>query len=422
MKNQPLLIYVENLSLPDAPGVYFFRDSDISRDPLGNIIYVGKATSLKSRVKSYFNPDLINTRGLKLVNMLLAAQNLTYTETPSVLEALLLENKLIKEIQPVFNSKEKDNKTYTCIVITKETFPRVLSMRIRDYEKKFLKSDVDTVYGPFIDASQARIILKIIRKMFPFRDRCEIGEKDDTKKPCFNAQLGLCPGTCVGAISATDYKNNIKNIKRIFEGKRNEAKKSLEAEMKKYAKEEKFELAGKARNSLWAMDHINDVALITNDDILEFKTKGYRVECYDVAHISGTARVGVMTVIIDGRKATDEYKKFKLEEGTNDDYQGIRDMLRRRFSHPEWGMPDLVVYDGGEGQKSAGDRVLSEMSILVQTCAVVKDDKHKARDVLGDEAVVNDKNIRAAVLLGNSEAHRFAIKYHKELREKNLLR
>lgn len=416
-RNNSLKEFVDNLNLPDSPGVYFFRDGDTAQDPLGNIVYIGKATSLRSRVKSYFNPDLINTRGLRLVNMILAAKTVTYEETDSVLEALLLENRLIKQHQPVFNSKEKDNKTYSCIVITKENYPRVLSMRIREFEKRFTDNEIDAVYGPFISAQQAREILRLIRKVIPFRDRCEEGQD----KPCFNAQLGLCPGCCVGRISREEYKKNIRNIKNIFAGRKNEIKKSLEQDMKRYAKEEKFELAAQARNSAWALDHINDVSLIANDELTDFKNKAYRIEAYDVAHISGTSRVGVMVVVTGGRKDTDEYKKFKLDEKVNDDYAGIREMLIRRFAHKDWGMPDLIVFDGGEAQKHTGDVVLAELGVLVQTCSVVKDDRHKAKDILGNKKVLEDQQLRKAILLANGEAHRFAISYHRKTRAKRLL-
>lgn len=178
--------YLSTVKLPDSPGVYFFRDNS------GAVLYIGKATSLKDRVRSYFNPDLMETRGLRLVSMVTIADSVTYQETGSVLEALLLESKLIKEHRPMYNAKEKDDKSFTCVVITKEAFPKVLSMRIRDFEKRFSSKDALAVYGPFASLTQLREALKIIRKLFPYRDRCEIGQS----KPCFNAQIHLCPGVC----------------------------------------------------------------------------------------------------------------------------------------------------------------------------------------------------------------------------------
>ena len=201
---------LENCGLPDSPGVYFFRDNE------GNILYIGKATSLQDRVRSYFNPDLMKARGLRLVSMVTAADTVTYQETGSVLEALLLESKLIKDHVPPYNTKEKDNKSFTCIVITKEEYPRVLAVRIREFEKRFTKKDVLEVYGPFASLTQLRAAMKIIRRMFPYYDYCDPNQG----KACFNAQIGLCPGVCTGVISPAEYKIHISNIRKLFEWKK----------------------------------------------------------------------------------------------------------------------------------------------------------------------------------------------------------
>ena len=404
MKKQDL----EKCGLPDAPGVYFFRDEE------GAILYIGKATSLKDRVRSYFNPDLIETRGLRLVTMLTLAKTVTFQETGSVLEALLLESKLIKEHTPIYNAKEKDDKSFTCIVITKETFPRVLAMRIREFEKRFTKKDTLTVYGPFASLSQLKEALKIIRKMFPYRDTCETS----SIKPCFSAQLKLCPGVCVGQISEVDYKKNISNIRRLFEGKKTEIKKSLQKDMKEYAKRQMFEKAAAARNTLFALEHIKDISLIKEDEIMSFKDNTFRIEAYDVAHISGTSRVGVMVVIEGKHLEKNEYRKFKLEEDVNDDYEGLRQVLIRRFSHKEWRYPDLAVIDGGIAHKQTAQKVLAGLGLLIPCVSVVKDGRHKPKDILGDKVHVDYH--KKDILLANSEAHRFAIGYHKTLRNKRL--
>jgi excinuclease ABC subunit C len=402
MKRQDL----EKCGLPDNPGVYFFRDSE------GNILYIGKATSLRDRVRSYFNPDLMKSRGLRLVSMVTAADTVTFQETGSVLEALLLESKLIKEHQPVYNAREKDNKSFTCVVITREEFPRVLAMRIRDFEKRFEKKDTLVVYGPFASLTQLREAMKIIRRMFPYRDLCEVGQG----KPCFNAQIHLCPGPCFGAISKEDYKRHIDNIRKLFDGKRTELKRDLEKQMKEYAKKQEFEKASQARNTLFALDHIKDISLIQEEEILSFKDQSFRIESYDVAHISGSDRVGVMTVIEGKEKCKAEYRRFKLPEKTNDDYEGLREVLLRRFNHKEWRFPDLIVIDGGVGHKQTAEKVLAHLGLIIPVVSVVKDDRHKPKDILGPKIHVD--NHKKEILLANAEAHRFAIGYHKTLRNK----
>ncbi len=402
MKRQDL----EKCGLPDTPGVYFFRDTE------GNILYIGKATSLRDRVRSYFNPDLMKSRGLRLVSMVTAATTVTHQTTESVLEALLLESKLIKDNVPPYNAKEKDNRSFTCVVITKEEFPRVLAMRTREYEKRFTKKDTLAVYGPFASLTQLRDAMKIIRRMFPYRDRCEVNQG----KPCFNAQIKLCPGVCYGAVTKEEYKRHISNIQKLFEGKKTELKKDLEKQMKDHAKKHAFEKAAQVRNTLFALDHIKDISLIKDDEIVSFKDSAFRIEGYDVAHISGTDRVGVMTVIEGKEKMTDEYRKFKLPERTNDDYAGLREIMLRRFGHKEWRYPDLIVIDGGIGHKQTAEKILAGLGLLIPIVSVVKDERHKPKDILG--ASLHVDNHKKEILLVNAEAHRFAIGYHKVLRNR----
>ncbi len=403
MKKQAL----STLQLPDSPGVYFFRDKE------GNILYIGKATSLKDRVRSYWNPDLMKSRGLRLVTMLTIADTVTFQETSSVLEALLLESKLIKKHAPIYNAKEKDNKSFTCVVITKGPFPRVLTMRVRDYEKKFTKKDTLCVYGPFTSLTQLRNAMKIIRRMFPYRDeKCEINQG----RPCFSAQIGLCPGVCIGAITETDYKRHIDNIRKFFDGKKADIKRALKKDMEEYAKKQQFEKAAKARNTLFALDHIKDISLIQEEEILSFKDQAFRIEGYDVAHISGSSRVGALVVIEGKEKAKDQYRRFKLEEKINDDYEGLRNLLLRRFNHSEWRFPDLIVIDGGIGHKQTAEKVLAHLGLLIPCVSVVKDERHRAKDILGDKVHVDYH--KKEILLCNAEAHRFAIGYHKTLRNK----
>ena len=402
MKKQDL----STIKLPQNPGIYFFRDKD------KKILYIGKATNLHDRVGSYFNPDLMKSRGLRLVSMVAIAGTVTYQETGSVLEALLLESKFIKEHDPKYNAREKDNKSFTCVVITKENFPRVLTMRIRDFEKKFSKKEVSKVYGPFVSSSQLREAMKIIRKLFPYRDRCTPHQG----KLCFNAQIKLCPGVCVGAISQAEYKGHIQNIKDFFEGKKTKIRAKLAKQMKDYAKKSFFEKAAQVRNTMFALDHIKDTSLIKEDEVMSFKNNDFRIEGYDVAHISGNFRVGVMTVIVGSEKEKSEYRKFKLVEKINDDYAGLREILTRRFSHKEWTYPDILVIDGGFAHKQLAEKTLAKLGLLIPCVSVVKDERHKPKNILGDKIHVDYH--KKEILLANSEAHRFAITYHKTLRNR----
>jgi excinuclease ABC subunit C len=125
-----------------------------------------------------------------------------------------------------------------------------------------------------------------------------------------------------------------------------------------------------------------------------------------------------MTVIEGKRLAKDEYRKFKLEEAKNDDYEGLRQIMTRRFSHREWRYPDLIVIDGGQGHKQTAEKVLISLGLLIPCVSVVKDDRHKPKDILGDKVHVDYH--KKEILLANNEAHRFAIGYHKTLRNKRI--
>jgi excinuclease ABC subunit C len=396
MKSQDLAKF----DLPDCPGVYFFKKGK-------EILYVGKATSLKDRVKSYFARDILLTRSPIIAKMLDEADKVEFAQTDSVLEALILEANQIKKHQPPANSRDKDDKSYNFVLITKEDFPRLLTERGKNLEHldyKALK-----VFGPFPHAGELREALKIIRRIFPYRDaKCKL-----TGKLCFNAQIGLCPGPCGGRISKTDYRKIIRHITLFFEGKKGDLIKSMEKEMKQFAKEHRFEEAERVKRQLFALDHIQDIALIKKDLEKAGETV-FRIEAYDIAHLSGQNSVGVMTVVEDGELNKSQYRKFKIRLDKNDDTKNLKEVLSRRLNHPEWPMPSLIAVDGGVGQLNAAKSVLKERGLDIQIVSIVKDERHKAREILG----LGDQSLSRAIILANAEAHRFAIGYHRKLRGK----
>ena len=407
--------------LPEKPGVYFFLDkkgSNSSFPKKENILYIGKATSLKDRVGSYFSSDLINTRGVKIRSMVENAKGLFFVETSSVLEAIILESKYIKKYSPFFNTKEKDDKSHSFVVITKEEFPRVLIMREKEIDESH-DIEIGKRFGPFVSKAELVSIMKILRKIFPYRDKC----KTEEKRGCFNYQIGLCPGVCIGKISKTNYVKNIKALEKILDGDTKSILKSLEKEMKKESKEKKFEEAGKIRDKIFSLNHLNDLSLIkTNQNIFKNQNTALTLESFDVAHISGSYRVGVMCrfEIINGdlEYKKSEYKKFKLSEKVNDDLGGLEELLKRRFKHSEWSYPDIVVIDGGKTHLNFARKFIEYKNIKL--VSVVKDDRHRAREVLYENLVEKSKNqdYNRFIILANLEAHRFAISYHKFLRNK----
>jgi excinuclease ABC subunit C len=413
-------------NIPDVPGVYLFLG------PRKEILYIGKATSLRDRIRSYFLSDVIATRGRLIVDMVTKATDIDFIPTDSVLEALILEANLIKKHQPYYNTKEKDNRSYNHVIITDEDFPQVLVVRGRTLELAFPKNRIRYSFGPFPHGTQLREAMKIIRKLFPFRDnkcvpafvRTQAGKP---ARPCFNYHIGLCPGVCTGDISKEEYAKTIRHLRLFFEGKKKELLRELEREMKRYAKAHEFEKAATVRGTMYALNHIQDVALLKRDTLQrEYiapvgAPEGnveYRIEAYDIAHMHGTSHVGVMVVVEDGEVNKSGYRKFKIrtQRGANDT-GALKEVLKRRLTHDEWPFPQLIVVDGGQAQINAALEILSEKGFAIPVVSVLKDERHKPKDILGEKEYLKD--LAPAILLANSEAHRFAIAYHKKIRNRN---
>jgi excinuclease ABC subunit C len=405
--------------LPDAPGVYFFRRGNGNKS---EILYIGKATSLRDRVRSYFAGNIEETRGPLISKMLCQFDDISFQQTDSVLEALILEANLIKKHQPPANIKEKDNRSFNFVVITDENFPRVLVVRGRELKKeKNGEYKIKYKFGPFPNGSQLKEAMKIVRRLFPFRDKCVPASelKPNQKiKSCFNRQIGLCPGVCTGEISQKEYAETIRNIIFFFESNKKKLLKNLQKQMKDFAKQKEFEKAGKIKKTLFTLNHIQDISLLKENQTKNPTEKTFRIESYDIAHMSGQNVVGVMTVVEDGEMRPSEYRKFKIRDnpGVNDT-KALSEILSRRLGHIEWRTADLIVVDGGVAQKNAMEKVLRENHLQIPVVSVVKDEHHKPKQILGDKKWLVHE---CEILLGNSEAHRFAIDYHKKLRNKIL--
>ena len=405
---------IHKKNIPDTPGVYIFRGAR------RKVLYVGKATSLRSRVCSYFASDVAGARGARIKGMVEQAKSITYEMTDSVLEALIREAHLIKKHQPPFNVRDKDNKSFNYLIITKEDspaggFPRVLVVRGRELfstptavgSRSAKKMKAGHIFGPFPQGGQLKEALKIVRKIFPYRDTCipHVG------RGCFNRQIGLCPGVCTGEISEKEYRKNIRNIALLFSGKKKELLKTLEREMKRAAREERFEDAARARRQIAALTHIRDVALIKEDAHTSDARSDIRIEAYDIAHTGGTETVGVMVVVKNGEVERSGIRRFRVRGATNNDTASLTEVLSRRLMHSEWPLPRLFVIDGGKAQVRATERALKSAGIKIPVVGVVKDEKHRPREIIGERDIIriHEKDI----LLANNEAHTRAVGYHR---------
>jgi len=405
---------LDNLDLPQTPGVYFWRDE------AGKILYIGKATNLRDRTRSYFAPDLIKTRGAHIVDMVFKSDTLTYQETNSVLEALILEANLIKKYQPYYNTKEKDDKSFNCVAITKEEFPRILLARQKDInpsdklltlpKQKGIEVKYDAVFGPYPSSPSLREALTIIRRIFPFRDRVS-AMKD---KEAFYRQIELSPDV-TNKEATKVYRKNIGHIKKIFQGKLQTLIKDLTTEMNLFAKKEQFEEAHVLKYKIFALTHIQDVSLIKRDLVQSHSDSVVRFEAYDIAHLSGKQMVGVMTVVENATAQKNDYRKFIIRGfDTANDAGALREVLVRRLAHTEWPYPTAIVVDGNIIQINAAKKVLQELELDIQIIAVTKDEHHKAKSISGPTDLIETHKF--AILLANNEAHRYAINFHRARR------
>ena len=397
----------KKLKIPACPGVYFF---------LGDrkeILYIGRATSLRNRIKSYFSGDLQSKRSPLIEQMVKTAKTVEWTVTDSTLEALLLEANLIRTHKPRFNTIAKDDKSFNHLIITNEAWPRVLAVRAKDLTEKYAEADLKYVFGPFTSASLLKEALKIIQKLFQFYDTgVPIGKersKFSKAKVNFNKDIGLYPNSD----NKKEYQNTIRHLKLFFTGRKKQVIKELKKEMAECAKAERFEAATAIKKRISALEHIQDVALIQDDKKHYRDDKRVRIEAYDVAHLGGSNMVGVMTVIESGESKRSDYRRFKINSVKKpNDTAALKEILTRRFKHTEWPTPQIIVVDGAMAQKNAAELVLYEAGLSIPVIAVVKDDRHKPTRIIASKQLLDSH--KTEIIFANAEAHRFSLAYHRQ--------
>lgn len=448
----PKNVKIKNNKLPNKPGVYLMKDV------VGEILYIGKATSLKHRVESYFtrprDPSTSLRAGSRIEKLVSEIVTIDYIEQPTAIEALFLEASLIKRYQPFYNILEKDDKSFSYLVITNEDFPRPFILRATDFDDRASKK-YKAVYGPFTSARAVRAALDVIRKAIPWTTcipptSLKLRGTGGQKRACFYVHLKQCPGVCVNSITKREYAKVIRDMIAFFEGKRFELIKKYSREMKAASKAHEYEKAGEIRNRLFALEHIRDISVIAKDDPPDIpinlsagasakEDKGDirrlapnwgifgRVEGYDISNISGTSATGSMVVFRHGGPEKSLYRKFKIRTVFGpDDYASLREVLRRRFTHSEhgWEWPDLILIDGGAGQVNVALQVLAELP-AARIVPVVGMAKGPDRDK--DELVIPPafeamrrmlEEHRSLLVHVRDESHRFAIAYHRKLRGK----
>lgn len=400
--------------LPQTPGIYIFWDGN-------SPIYIGKSINLKLRLNSYL---LVNL-GPKTYQMIKTAQYVSIINVFSELESLLLESNLIHTFKPKFNIISKDDKHALYIKITKDKYPQVLTSR------------KDGDFGPFPSSGNVKLILKLVRKIFPFSEH-KLG-----KKPCLYSHIGLC-NPCPNFVELVSdeekknilvkkYKTNIKNIKLILSRKFNILRKDLEKKMITFSKDENYEEARQIRDQIKSLDYITQVKLpddsylknpnlredINSKEIENLRKilnlkKLNRIECFDIAHLSGSYTTASMVVFIKGEAETEYYRHFRIKQKNgSSDYDSMKEVAIRRTKHlKDWGKPDLIIVDGG----------LSQIKAFNINIPVVGIAKNPDRLIFPDGKKIILKGFSLFILQRiRDEAHRFARRYHHLLIKKNLL-
>ena len=450
---RPRLDSMARQEIPQSPGVYFFKDGR------GKILYIGKAANLRARLSSYLREVRLpsgSRTSLKLDSLLKEAAKLDWEIMNSEVEALIKEAELIKKYRPKYNVLMRDDKNYFYVGFTEEKYPKIFLTHQP-------RGGADYI-GPFTEGGVLRSALKTLHHAFPY---CTC--KQSHKQPCLNAKLRKCLGYCCLIDQNLAFKNrlalprnksdlqnfglyakNISAIKKILSGKNRALTKQLKKDMQRLSAAKKYEEAGRARDQIRALERIFEHRDVIKQDMPSESEKALRalssilgieninrIEAYDIANIHGKFAYGGIAVWENGSLKKDDYRIFKINSvsGSNDPAM-IREVLSRRFNHPEWLFPEVIIIDGGKPQLGAALEVKkiwvknllprSKFSKL-KIVALTKNKKH-----VGDHVFINGQKkpialdllpppLKNLILHLDSEAHRFAIKHYRNLHKKSLL-
>jgi excinuclease ABC subunit C len=427
-------------AIPTTPGCYLYQDAD------GRALYVGKAKQLRRRVLSYFQilPGGVRHHSARLRTMVMELATIETFETDSEVEALLLENRLIKELQPRWNIRLKDGKDYPLLVITRDPFPKVFVTRDRALP------DVDYV-GPFVSSTELYRAYHFLQRTFRFRV-CDLDIRDDdparrTFKPCLNWHIKRCSAPCTLAISGPDYRGDIAALQGFLSGRGKAAVVTdLQTRMRGAARDLRFEDAARLRDQLVAIDRLKRRGRLSDwaepgaptvdllaggtglQQALGLTAPPRVIEGFDIAHLQGQHVVASLVRFVGGVPDKDGYRRFQVDGGiegpSNNDVGSMREVVGRRYRRlrdEAAPLPDIILIDGGPAQVAAARSVLGELGI-VGPCliglakreeTIIRADGTPLRLSHRDPALKLLQYVR-------DEAHRFCRRYFHLLQRKAL--
>lgn len=412
----------EQLSkLPDSPGIYLYYDEN------NILLYVGKSVSLKKRVSSYFSGKNLGPKTNMLVKKI---TKIDHIKVFSEFEALLLEAELIRKNQPFFNIEQKDDKSPIYIKISGTEVPLISTTR-KEKPKRgiFLR-------GPFPSGKTTKVILRMIRGIFPY---CQ---HKKAQAPCLYVHLGLCPNPYASEENRQKYLKTISQVKKLLSGKSHVLIRDLTKKMAQLSKEQKYEEANEIKKQIEKLQYITTTYRPPQDfierptlvddlkmqrleemkKVLGLAKVPRRIECYDIANISGTLATGSMVVFTNGAPDKSQYRRFKIKfKNTPDDFEMIREVIARRIKN-DWPKPDLMIIDGGKGQLSSAASTVQKYSYQTTLVSLAK--RLEEIYTVGNPIPVSLPKENPARQLAQAirdEAHRFANTYHRLLRSKAML-
>ena len=401
------------LSAPDSPGVYLMRDQE------GQVLYVGKANSLKKRLLSYLRTGL-STKTLALMDKIVEVEcRLTANETM----ALLLENQLIHELKPKYNIFLKDDKSFPFVEISQEEYPGIrITRKKNDTSGRYL--------GPYTNARLLKNALKIIRLKFAYRS-CRFLPK----KSCIYYRINLCQAPCIGKITPEEYKRNIDNIILILQGKVDLLVHRLTKSMQESCRLRDFEAAARKRDQIMALSGISassDGPIYKNElndlkDSLSLKSQPVRIEGFDISNLSGKQAVGSMVSFYNGSADKSNYRRFRIKSFSGiDDYKMLAEVVRRRYTRllqEKKVLPDLLLIDGGKGHLLTAASQIQALGLHIPLVSIAKEKENIYSSQGAKATLVSIKEGPALNLIRRirDEAHRFAVTYHHLLRKKALI-
>ena len=418
-------------SFPHSPGVYLMKDAQ------GRVIYVGKAKSLRNRAGSYFTKAAAEDP--RTADMVPLIADIDHILAETEVDALLMEARLIKDIQPRFNVELKDNKTFPYLQIrVREEFPRV------EFTRNPRRRGV-RLYGPFTSAASLRMAIQVLQRVFQFRT-CKLNIRSTDPRwrwyrPCILHSIRQCTAPCNLRVSREDYRAQIRSLRLVLEGRKKRLLREMRLKMEEAAGALQFERAARLRDDIRAIQSLGRRGSVEKDvqpevfsvdpkkglaglrKVLGLEDRPRVIEGVDIAHLGGTDTVASLVCFLDGLPFKNGYMRYRIKTVRGiDDFASIREVISRRFSHPpeERPWPDILLIDGGKGQLNAALQAFEMLKL--QPPALLSLAKQEEEVFLPGEAesLRLSRHSEALRLLQavRDEAHRFAQHYHHLLRHK----